>query len=138
MREMNEAEELVLIDDDPVINMIHAKLLEKAFPAKKVVAFTNPEEGIAYAKLRLAKSGWRPYILLDINMPEMSGWEFIEELESMQNGKELPVAIVTSSIDQQDKVKAAQYPMVRSFFVKPFNPNKLSKGENNSQSNEAE
>ncbi|MEQ9229448.1 MAG: response regulator, partial [Cyclobacteriaceae bacterium] len=100
-------DEILLIDDDPVINLIHNKLIEKALPGYKTCVFTNPEDGLVYLRKHL-KAGWHPLIILDINMPEMNAWEFIDRMQSLRQAASIPIAIVTSSIDQQDQQRAEE------------------------------
>lgn len=117
-------DEILLIDDDPVINLIHNKLIEKELPGYKTSVFTNPEDGLDYLRKHL-KAEWHPLILLDINMPEMNAWEFIDRMQSLRQASTIPIAIVTSSIDQQDQLIAKEYAQIQQFFVKPFDPKDL-------------
>ena len=57
---------------------------------------------------------------LDINMPKMSGWEFIEHLEALSLKSKFFIYIITSSVDSRDKNKAFQYESVCEFYVKPL------------------
>ena len=59
-------------------------------------------------------------ILLDLNMPVMNGWEFLEELEKTEIASQAKVAIVTSSIDSADRKKAKEFEMVEYFLSKPL------------------
>jgi CheY-like chemotaxis protein len=59
-------------------------------------------------------------VLLDINMPVMDGWQFLESLGNLNNPPKVNVVIVTSSIDTIDKRKATKYPQVIGFFEKPL------------------
>jgi CheY-like chemotaxis protein len=59
-------------------------------------------------------------ILLDINMPVLNGWEFLDSVQSKQFANNLFVVIVTSSVDSSDKQKAKTYPQVIGFLEKPL------------------
>jgi CheY-like chemotaxis protein len=59
-------------------------------------------------------------LLMDINMPVMDGWQFLDSLGKLENPPLVHVVIVTSSIDTIDKRKATKYPQVIGFFEKPL------------------
>ena len=63
------------------------------------------------------------FILLDVNMPGMSGWGFIEEMKN--SGKEFPVVMFTASVDEEDRDKADANPIVKMFMDKPLTRDKL-------------
>jgi CheY-like chemotaxis protein len=58
-------------------------------------------------------------VLLDINMPVMTGWEFLDRIQDQPVAERVKVAMVTSSVDRSDKVKAETYAQVVSFLEKP-------------------
>ena len=59
-------------------------------------------------------------MFLDINMPGLSGWEVLDEFEKNNKGLELKVIIITSSIEDADRLKAKTYDRIVDFWVKPF------------------
>jgi PAS domain S-box-containing protein len=104
-----------IVDDDQVITYITTRLMKNADPAIKISEFTSAK--MALEKLRLDPS--QPDILLlDINMPGISGWQFLEEMQAMH--RFVNVYMYSSSIDPEDVKKARSYPMVRDFLSKPF------------------
>ncbi len=103
-----------IVDDDQVITYITQRLMKNADPTVKVTEFLSAK--MALEKLRLDPS--QPDILLlDINMPGITGWEFLEELRAMH--RFVNVYMYSSSIDPEDVKKARSYPMVRDFLSKP-------------------
>lgn len=65
-------------------------------------------------------------ILLDLNMPEMNGWQFLEAVETYDEVmRNISLHIVSSSIDPEDVNRAESSPAVRSFVAKPLNPKSL-------------
>lgn len=71
------------------------------------------------------KPGNSYLIFLDINMPLMNSWEFLELVDHEQFKDSVYVVIVTSSINESDKIKAKEYQRVIAFLEKPINLEKL-------------
>ncbi|MFC0261053.1 response regulator [Fontibacter flavus] len=65
-------------------------------------------------------------ILLDINMPEMNGWEFLDELSKMELLSYIEVIMLTSSVDESDKQLARKYPLVVDYLTKPLNADAIN------------
>lgn len=112
--------QILLIDDDPVNNLINRKLITKIFP--DVLITDHIDAGEALARI---KTDFTPdLILLDLNMPGMNGWEFLDRFN--ETGKKTEVYILTSSIDPSDYKKAKRYPQVKKYIEKPLNSSKIS------------
>jgi CheY-like chemotaxis protein len=111
---------ILLVDDDQLNNLINTRIITK-FSDYTVDSFTSGREGLKY--LQACEPELFPEIIfLDINMPVMDGWEFLEELQkfpenAMQN---TAVIMLTSSIDVNDIEKAKHYKIVREFMSKPL------------------
>jgi PAS domain S-box-containing protein len=113
--EPGRVETVWLVDDDQVIAYITERLFRNADPAVKVTSFLSSK--MALEKLRIMPE-IPDILLLDINMPGLNGWEFLDELRRMH--KYVNVYMYTSSIDPEDVKKAHSYPMVREFLSKPI------------------
>jgi CheY-like chemotaxis protein len=105
---------IVLIDDDPISTFVTEKLISKnikvpfeifiydnAIKALKEISLINPN-----------------YLFLDLNMPEMTGWDFLEEYHPSNNNPE--VYILSSSVDERDIDKASNYTLVKKYLSKPL------------------
>ena len=112
--------EIYLVDDKEMVNLIHQVLLRQMGMEDKVRSFTNPEE--ALDDLRFKVSRLEPtLVLLDISMPEMSGFEFLEFMVLEDFPTSIDVIVVTSSISKGDRILAQQYPhYVKDFVTKPM------------------
>ena len=109
------SKEIWLIDDDEVMNYITRRLIHSVSPDVKITEFLNVK--MALEKLRIEKSA--PHIiLLDINMPGLSGWDFLEQMTELD--KNLKIFMYSSSIDPDDVRKAKTYPVVCEFIPKPL------------------
>ncbi len=64
-------------------------------------------------------------ILLDLNMPVMDGWQFLDELVKISMAENIPIYIVSSSVDNRDIKKAKTYKMVNKYIIKPFSIPKI-------------
>jgi CheY-like chemotaxis protein len=112
-----------LIDDDNIYQFTARRILESTGLAKEIVSFYNGKEAIRYLtddRNRIAEN-FPDFIFLDINMPIMNGWEFLEEYHTLYGNFPKPVVVyvVSSSIDTHDMRKSRQYKGVTDYIVKP-------------------
>ncbi|SFA86145.1 Response regulator receiver domain-containing protein [Flavobacterium swingsii] len=117
---------ICIIDDDPIYKLITKKLIQKTKLYSETIEFNNGNEAIIYFE---ATSDLPDILLLDIEMPEMDGWEFLDEFCKLEKriNKESTVYIASSSIAIEDKLKAKEYKCVKEFLSKPINLDKLQK-----------
>jgi len=112
-----------LIDDDNIYHFTARKILESTGLAKHIHSFYNGSEAIKYFKNSNAQDPdtFPDVIFLDINMPIMNGWEFLEEYHNLYGNFPKPVVVyvVSSSIDSYDMKKSRQYDVVTDYIVKP-------------------
>jgi CheY-like chemotaxis protein len=120
--------DILLIDDDPVSNLINKRIIENQFGCNTII-FTNAEEALNQLKTWLTDQNdlLPPVIFLDIDMPHMTGWEFLDELHKLPDEflEKCRVIILTSSIDFEDINKSKSYKVVRDFISKPLTPARL-------------
>ncbi|MCF4101917.1 response regulator [Gillisia sp. M10.2A] len=114
---------ILLIEDDKATNFIHQRIIKRVDCAEKVVTALNGLEALEY--LNKEEDGVLPQpdlIFLDINMPGMNGWEFLEEYQKLHNDKKGKVILVmlTTSLNPDDFEKASQIPEVNGFKNKPL------------------
>lgn len=113
-----------VIDDDPIYQIITNKMIKKSELFFNVLTFKNGKEAIDEFKNKLEKKDLLPNILLlDINMPVMDGWEFMDEMLELKNEihEKINIYIVSSSIAIEDKNKSKKYPKIVDYLVKPIN-----------------
>ncbi|PHQ30066.1 MAG: response regulator [Leeuwenhoekiella sp.] len=109
---------IMLVDDQKMANFINKKLIEVTDFAESIIDYTLP--GAALSELEKEKPD---LIFLDLNMPEINGWSFLDALKEKDN--QTRVVIVTSSTSDLDKEKAQNYNQVIDFLIKPLNKNTI-------------
>jgi CheY-like chemotaxis protein len=114
------------IDDDQITLVLCDLVIKKAGFAKEVIQATNGKEGLAwfstYLKNRSQSEEVPTIIFLDLNMPVMSGWDFLEDY-MMKYSDRLPdtkVVIISSSVNPEDFLRANKYNIVIDFINKPL------------------
>ena len=113
----------LLIDDDEVITMIHPAIIRRVDKDCHIDISKQSYEALDFLNKELAEGNNPPdFIFLDINMPMMSGFQFLDKLsdqliEFLRNSQ---VVMLSSSVDPRDIEKAKHYPIVKDFISKPL------------------
>jgi CheY-like chemotaxis protein len=117
--------DLLLVDDDAVVQLLHTITLKSNGFHNNPVLCNNGKEALTHiTENKLSNKKY--LIFLDINMPVMGGWEFLDELSKYSELMECSkVIIVSSSINTGDKIKAFQYSNVIDYFEKPISESML-------------
>ncbi|MFD1628554.1 response regulator [Pseudopedobacter beijingensis] len=124
----NEVLNILIIDDDEINNFIAAKLIDKIHPVAHISICLNGKEGIDFLASRIHKEEELPDIVfLDINMPVMNGWEFLEEFEKIKNSikKRIMINMLSSSVYNDDITKSQTFTTVNKFISKPLTTDKI-------------
>ena len=112
-----------LVDDDPIYHIIMKRVIEKSGLSSKVTSFQNGKDAIASLKNSINENLDFPHlILLDIEMPVLDGWGFMDEWTNLK--QQLPtniqIYISSSSIAIEDKTKAKNNPDILGYMSKPI------------------
>ena len=109
---------VLIIDDDDIVRLVQGKLIQNCGVSKDPLKFKLASEALDF--LKSATNEHHYLLLLDINMPMMNGWQFLEEIEKMLVKDNIYVFMVTSSIDYNDKEKSKNYNNIINFLEKPI------------------
>lgn len=118
---------ILLVDDDRATNFIHKMVIEESGLFKECHVRENGEEALQFLMNSDADRGSPDVIVLDINMPVMNGWEFIEALSELEEVQKPNVVVVmlTTSLNPDDRMKAERLAKVDRFYLKPLNQEML-------------
>lgn len=125
---MKKVDLVYIIDDDEIIIYLTNKLIMKADFCNRIENFSDAKSALDRLQVASETGDNIPdLILIDLNMPEMNGWEFIEAFKKINFEKDIPTFIFTSSIDPNDKQRSFQYTEIKDFITKPLTLQKLDK-----------
>jgi CheY-like chemotaxis protein len=113
----------VIIDDDPISILVCETLLRKQNFVEEIKSFKNGDEGLEYLRERYASGKSSPnFIFLDVQMPVMNGWEFLEAYESLESlpNRESHIVMLSAAFDPADTLRAESNPLVLKFLAKPI------------------
>jgi CheY-like chemotaxis protein len=111
-----------VIDDDDIYQFLLKKELKHTQLIDKVHVFTDGKQAIDYfEENKEIPSALPDVIFLDINMPIMNGWQFLEQFKGIQPkmDKEITIYLVSSSFDDRDINRSKEYTEVTDYIIKP-------------------
>lgn len=114
---------VVIIDDDPISILVCETMLRKSEFTEKIKTFNNATDALAYLKNHYDEGNVLPdFIFLDIQMPEISGWDFMEAYSQFSN---IPVrtphvVMLSATFDPDDQRKANANNLIINFISKPI------------------
>ncbi len=119
---------ILLIDDDEVTNYINKRIFSVAYPNSNIAIACNGADALSMIESNLNNSG--PIfnlVLVDISMPDMDGWEFIDAVSDAKYALQHQGSffMLTSSVFDDDIVKAQSKPIIKKFFSKPLDTQKI-------------
>lgn len=118
---------VLLIDDDAATNFINSFLLKQTDCTACITVKESAMAALDFLKTSKAENNVPELIFLDINMPCMNGWEFLEQYRQLDKTLTEGIAVVmlTTSLNPDDEEKAAAIPEVTAFRSKPLSKDKI-------------
>ena len=127
---LNKLKRVMMIDDNEIDLKINAKLINIAHLFEEIIICNSAEEGLEYLRKNQKNIDNLPgFILLDIQMPDMDGFDFLEEFKRFPKSftDTCPVAMLSSTLDFGDIQKAEANPYVIKLLKKPLLIKELEK-----------
>ncbi|MEJ2883453.1 response regulator [Pedobacter sp. GR22-6] len=123
---MKKPNTVYVIDDDKIYTYLLSRQIKSVDFCDNTLIFNNGQEAINHlSPLQDSHDELPDVILLDLNMPVMDGWQFLDVFDTFKLAKKIKVYIVSSSIDEADHQKAAGYDIC-NFYVKPISKENLA------------
>jgi CheY-like chemotaxis protein len=127
---IKKVDSVCIIDDDLVYQYLVKEEIEYTNMVSKIMFFNNGEKAIHFIEQTLDKyeaASLPDIIFLDVNMPVMDGWEFLEAYAKLapRAGKQIIIYIVSSSTDVRDFDRAKAINEVCDYIIKPISSNQL-------------
>lgn len=116
----------IIVDDDEIVTFLQRKIVTKCDLDSDPYVFKKAENALNFLSSEETLNT-DFLIMLDINMPEMNGWEFLKQLKKVPKNERCYVVMVTSSIDRKDKRMAANDKHVIDFIEKPVSARHCNK-----------
>jgi len=119
---MKKLKSILMVDDDRSTNFLHELILKNAGCTEHFHFALNGQEALDYLRKQYESKAVLPEVIfLDINMPVMNGWEFLEEFALLHSEIQQSSAVVmlTTSMNPADEEKATSIPFVKAFRNKP-------------------
>jgi CheY-like chemotaxis protein len=126
VKSFEQLDQILLVDDNPMDLLIHTRLLQRMHICKQVYTLTSGREALDYLEVCAEKRTLPELLLLDVDMPLMNGFQFLQQWE----GKHLPgrqgvrIVLLTSSIANRDRQQGQLY-RLHGYLQKPLTPEKL-------------
>ena len=130
---------VMIIDDDAVNNTVCSLIINRAQFASSIQTFLRAGDALDYLRETLANNPEKlpDVIFLDINMPVMNGWDFLDEFYPMlpELPKQVMLYMLSSSVYHEDVSRSREYPLVRDYLPKPLTAGILNGIRNGNQLN---
>ena len=124
---MNSETKYIIVDDDSLNNTICSLMLKMTLHEVTIQTFTHPWDGLVFVQNNNGQLRPHSVLFLDINMPELTGWDFLKHYEKFNEEikKQISVYMLSSSINRRDLDKAKKHECIKDFVAKPLTTEKI-------------
>lgn len=112
-----------IIDDDLIYQVTSKKMIQHVNATNNILIFSNGQEAFHFLLQTVTDTDALPDIIfLDVNMPYMDAWEFLEAYETIKTKlvKEITIYVISSSVSEKDIERAKKIPVVKDYYIKPI------------------
>lgn len=136
---MRNITNIMLIDDDQINNLISRETIKHFDPSINVVEYEKPDQALSFLtnQSTLRIQNLPDVIFLDINMPLINGWTFLDKYRHILQflNADIELFLLTSSINHKDMQKAQSFPIISHYISKPLTVKVLEKIRNDQAPN---
>ena len=125
---INKVQKCCIIDDDPIFIYGTKRIMKEINFCEEIIVYNNGKEALeGISKISSLGHKIPEVIFLDLNMPVMNGWEFLDQITKLpsNNLEKTFIYIISSSVDPRDLEKVKNYKVVNNYILKPITPNDL-------------
>ena len=124
---MDKFKLLMFVDDDEATNLFHEVVVEESNLCEQQLFFESPKEALKHLEEGNSDTEFMPpdVIFLDLNMPELTGWEFLDAYHKDLKADFPIVILLTTSIRDYDRERAEKHPKIKKMINKPLTEEKL-------------
>ncbi|UWX54767.1 response regulator [Maribacter litopenaei] len=125
---MNKVQTCCIIDDDPIFIYGTKRIMKEIDFCEEIIIYNNGQEALeGIGKISNLGQKVPEVIFLDLNMPVMNGWEFLDEITKLpsNNLEKTYIYIISSSVDPRDLEKVKNYKSINNYILKPITPSDL-------------
>ena len=118
-----------IVDDDQIYQVTSKKMIERINATNNILIFSNGEEAFHFLLQTVSDTDALPDIIfLDVNMPYMDGWQFLEAFETIKFRlpKKITIYVISSSVSETDIQRAKKIPTVKDYYIKPISMDQYS------------
>jgi CheY-like chemotaxis protein len=126
---MSSTSQFLLIDDDEMINFIHQRVIQSVYPDAVIEQVVSPTEALQLLQVKTETADYSSMvILIDINMPEMNGFELLAEINNKFPAlvNHARFYVVSSSLFERDRQKALSFSFVKGYLEKPLSKDAMA------------
>lgn len=123
---MSKIESCCIIDDDPIFIYGTKRMMKEIDFCDSITVFNNGQDALEGLSEAYQTTHQLPQVIfLDLNMPIMNGWEFLDEFVKLPNPSLIKTVIyvISSSVDPRDIDKVQEYELISNYILKPITPN---------------